>query len=221
MAFHFTAVNRVFLDVPTGWQFNSALTISAWIWREDASTTDMIIGKYPGQGAQRLRFMCNASNQLSFGANWAVYATWTSTATVASGAWVHVLGTGDGTTAKLAINGVVENKSGANGGISDSTAVNAGIGGADDDGQYFNGWLAEVAIWSATTLTDNQITALADGATPPRVLSAGLMGYWPLRGTTLPMADLSGNGRHLTEHLTNASQFTDPSVHPPVQLSMV
>lgn len=225
MAFHFTTVNRAFMDIPGGWQFSGPrLTLSAWIYHVSSPfNLRMVVGKYPGAGFQRLRWMIDENLHIEFAANWnAVYGAWTSTGIVPANAWRHICASGDGSDAKLAINGVIENKSGGGrGGINDSAAVPAGVGGSDDDGQYWTGWLAELAMWDFGPFPDSHIQALAAGANPMKIMAANLMGYWPLRGTSIPMADISGRGRHLTEHNVNADQYSDPNFHPPVQLAMV
>jgi hypothetical protein len=76
--------------------------------------------------------------------------------------------------------------------------------------QYFNGQIAEVAIWTAA-LNDAEIAALASGIAPPYIRPASLVGYWPIWGLHSPEIDLTANNRQMT--LNNAPAYAN---HAPV-----
>lgn len=71
------------------------------------------------------------------------------------------------------------------------------LGTFQDD--YFDGRMAEAAIWDVA-LTDEQVAALAAGASPMHVSPSAPVGYWPLYASQTGNAiDYSGNGNDLTE----------------------
>lgn len=132
------------------------------------------------------------------------------------GEWYHIVGTYDGTTAKIYVNGVVDNSKSASGNVSDSTGV-VSIGRSLDGANpaFMNGAIDDVRIYSRT-LSENEIRDLyqlgasdkvnaADAQTDP--LEKGLTGYWKLdENTGTTAADASGNGN--TGTLTNGPTWT-------------
>lgn len=91
------------------------------------------------------------------------------------------------------------------------TANSWGNDQADGGAQFWNGLLAEGAIWNAV-LTASEWAALAAGVSPFRVRPQSLIHYLPMFGLASPEPDLSGNANNGT--LTG----TTPANHPPVTL---
>lgn len=125
--------------------------------------------------------------------------TLTSTTSIVSGEWGHVLGMfRSATDFELYLNGVSEVAASttitfptgldvfALGRIPDSTPSSI----ADNQD------IAECAIWDVA-LTQLEITALASGISPNRVRTTGLQGYWPVHGETSNEPDFSKNGNNM------------------------
>ena len=72
---------------------------------------------------------------------------------------------------------------------------------------YFTGRIAEAAIWGAA-LNDAEVSALAQGYTPPQIRPASLLAYWPLGGHFGAFdLDRWNGGNHLTPY--NTPTWTD------------
>ena len=87
---------------------------------------------------------------------------------------------------------------GGNKGTETTNVVPAGLdrtalGSMQDSspGLYYNGELAEVAIWNVA-LTDAEVYILSLGTSPLLVRPESLVAYWPLMGRTSPEIDLIG-----------------------------
>jgi hypothetical protein len=78
--------------------------------------------------------------------------------------------------------------------------------------QYFNGDVAEAAIWNVA-LTDGEIKSLAAGMLPSKIRSANLLGYWPIYGLSSPEIDYSGKGN--TMPVISAPPLSDHAPIPP------
>ena len=69
------------------------------------------------------------------------------------------------------------------------TFFNIGHGNAGD---WFNGRLADIGLWTGVKLTATEAAALAKGARPYQIRTGSLKGYWPLDGLQTTEPDLSG-----------------------------
>ena len=111
------------------------------------------------------------------------------------GAWNHGAGVYASTTSRIAyVNATAATENTASAAPAGLDAIGIGYlvrspGGTDT--QYFDGDLAEVAIWSAALSVD-EVAALADGWSPLLVRPASLECYWPLIGHTSPEIDVVG-----------------------------
>lgn len=79
---------------------------------------------------------------------------------------------------------------------------------------FFNGRIAEAAIWSVA-LTDDEVAQLSRGVSPLRIQSQSLVAYWPLYGNGSPEPDYGGGVNNLT--LTGSPPQADhsPRTQPP------
>lgn len=75
---------------------------------------------------------------------------------------------------------------------------NLRLGGRDPADIFFNGLMAEFALWNVA-LTDEEFLSLGRGVCPLFIRPASLRGYWPLFGLAYPEADLSGGGSNITQ----------------------
>jgi hypothetical protein len=127
--------------------------------------------------------------------------------------WHHVLGTYDGTTVLLYLDGA-QVGSAANTAPIDYALGTGGnhdlfLGSFDATQLYTNGDYAEVAVWSAIPSAD-QRAALAAGVPASRVRPDALVGYWPLYGASTTEADLSGGANSATITGATPSGLTAP-----------
>lgn len=121
---------------------------------------------------------------------------------------------------KIFGNGVIVPQANPGASIANKTS-NILIGARQDNLVFFNGWIAQAAIWlsaSATDafLTNEEMQALMRGVSPRLIRPGRLWGYWPMVGDSLK--DLSGNQRHLT---VSSGRPTGSSVEPFVDVPLV
>lgn len=102
-----------------------------------------------------------------------------------NGQWTHCGWTSDGTT----LNGYFAGALDPSGSVGQTlpTGANTGIGGHTSE--YWDGQIAELAIWNAV-LTANEITALAAGVLPWDVRPGSLTWYTPIWGLHSPEINL-------------------------------
>lgn len=146
-----------------------------------------------------------------------------TTATYTVGAWAHacaVFASGD---QRVFLNGA--NKI-TNNGVITPTTTRAAVGAfyGLSIGDYWEGDIAEVAIWNVI-LSDAEVLALAtsieiDGVRgyPPAsfIRPDALQTYWPLFGNGSPELDQSGNGKSLTLVNTPTKAANSPPVVYPI-----
>jgi hypothetical protein len=136
------------------------------------------------------------------------FAVTGSTALV-TGKWYNVVCCYDSTNGTTTyINGVSDGTFPNNGTLT-TTLTSASIG-RDPSNQYFNGLVADVAIWNIA-LSSSNAAQLAAGYRPVDVNSANLKGWWPLSGYSSPEPDISGNANNGTLTGTSAAPMP-PSI---------
>lgn len=122
----------------------------------------------------------------------------TATGSVSLDTWVHAVGVSRSIADRSAYR---DGGSRGNNAVSkafastDRIAIGKRAGGTATP-QYFNGRLAEVAIWS-TDLFDDEIASLALGRVPTSIRPARLAAYWPLLNNAEDVVgsfDLTPNG---------------------------
>lgn len=92
-------------------------------------------------------------------------------------------------------------------------SVTIGAAGDSSPGDYFDGDIAEVAIWDVELVAADWL-ALAAGASPLLVRPASLIRYWPMVGRNSPETELI-IASELT--LTNTTTAAHPRVHYPTR----
>lgn len=157
---------------PTG-----AITIEAWVWREDGSRCETVVGKdyhqsyWLGFCPDKIRFYA-AGSSTSVDGN----------TTVPAKEWVHIAVTYDGTTRRYYLNGELDLTSTANNGPLATNSHPVGIG--FDIGQiflqnYFKGYLDEVRIWNVVRTQDEIRAAMYEQI----YASPGLVAAWRFNGS--------------------------------------
>lgn len=128
-----------------------------------------------------------------------------------NGVWGHAcatFGPTSGTDRAAYFNGANKGTNTTNRTPSSIDRLDIGCRGASTRVQFFDGLIAEAAIWNVQ-LTDGEVEALGHGISPLHVRAANLVGYWPLWGTSSPEQDYTRNGNDLT--LTGTAVGAGPS----------
>jgi len=200
----------------------SVVSACAWVRTTDLNRQSMIVdGNFQNSG-QGYLLQFNASNQALFACrlNNSTFNSASGTTSVAANTWYHVVGTYDGTTIKVYVNGVLEGSTAYSGGIGYSSA-NLAIGVYQSliSGYSLNGYVGPVQIYNRaiTAAEVAQIYAAGSGRYasansyyPPIMaenllvsLDAGNPSSYSGSGTA--WNDLSGNGNNAT--LVNSPTF--------------
>jgi hypothetical protein len=170
-------------------------SISAWV-RPDVNNTEMHVSGVDLAGGTtpfiRLRITSSgkASAQARDDGSNLVSADGTTTVAI-DGSDIHILATfAANGTPKIYYNGSLENTGSAAGGTTftvDTTDIGALI--RTSPGQFFDGEIGHVAIWSSE-LSQGNATSLAAGSDPQSVDAANLEAYWTVDTNTNPEPDL-------------------------------
>lgn len=160
------------------------ITVSLWIKLASSSNDGKIFAKWSDSPeAFQYLVQINGSDEPLF----AIFNGGTSIAqgstTLSVGVWYHIVGTYDGITVRVDLDGV-EDGSTPNTGTMSSTAapvrIGAGSGGSGTENP-FDGDIGHCAIWDVA-LTASEIESLANGINPLQIRQSNLLDYWPLNG---------------------------------------
>ncbi len=131
------------------------ISVSAWV-RPTSGTRQDFVSKWgsinyqyvllQGVTASRFQFYISTTSSNAIGSG-------DSTTVISAGVWYHVVGTYDGSTVRLFVNGLLENSTSHSGNLSASTQNNL-IGKSGD--ALFAGQLDDVTIFN-TALTANEV----------------------------------------------------------------
>jgi hypothetical protein len=133
---------------------------------------------FTGNGKLRLRTLSSGGSNLA-GALWS-YDTWHHVMAVVSATDSRALYLDGGGKVTSSVDKTVTIDEITIGARTISSATN-----------YMLGRLAHAAVWAAA-LTDEEVAALAAGASPLDVRPSSLLGYWPLWGLHSPELDMLG-----------------------------
>jgi hypothetical protein len=161
-------------------------TIAAWVYVEDNNSNKMIFDGRDSSG-DGVRLLSRSSEEIRYSLN-TISLTTTPTYT---DDWIYVVGTYDGTTARLYIDGSQTNSTATSQTI--ITTTNARIGAQSFSlGNYYSGNLANVAIWNRA-LSSDEINSVMwksyEGLTGAE--SNGLQAWYSLDDITSPAASLA------------------------------
>jgi len=190
-------------------------TISIW-FKSDSNTASQALACLE-QGTSYFHLLQAAGAIAGDPVRAMIYATTWSVATTTTGytasTWTHALGIFTSTTSRTAyIDGGDSNENTDN-----KTAINMAyfmVGAYKQSAPtgYFDGLLAEVAVWNKALSSDNAVS-LAGGANPLLTEYANLIAYWPLLNDAL---DDKG-----TNNLTLVGTPTYDADHPTIEPSYV
>lgn len=189
---------------------NSILSASAWVNFSSLAANQYIIGKEVSStpyGGWMMRI--NNSGKLDFSVSVGAtnYLNEYSVANMVTGTWYHILGTYDGETINLYLDGKLVATNTSPSGTITTNAANVNIGRSEGFGRYLNGKIDEVKIYNIAltpeqvrqdmnagaqlnfgTTANSEASQLTDGAGNPPIA------YFPFdekTGTTVN--DISGN----------------------------
>jgi len=182
-----------YVNIPTASSINitSNITVSAWInikvWKEadvvESGNTGYMLWTAPSQ-----------ANKIVWGRQGSTAGQVLSVTTFNTklNTWYHIVGTHDGTTLRIYVNGVVDNTKVA--ATSFSNGANLFIASGLDG--KFNGLIDEVRVYNRA-LSAGEVNRLYN-LTKPKIKAAsdlGLVGYWSFEeGLGTKAGDMSGNG---------------------------
>jgi hypothetical protein len=161
----------------------SALTVSAWV--NMATIQDSgFVQQYAGAGADRTFRIIHAHSKFWFQCYTVDGITEAEIdSSNAPGEWVHLVGTFDGTKARI----YVDNVQGTDGTTLTSTTLqsassNVEIGGSSGLNMFTAGLIDEVAIWDVA-LADNEREYLYNNGEPGDISSLQPLGWWRMGDT--------------------------------------
>jgi len=130
----------------------SQITLSTWALRTDTNTFRSLIGKYRGDPPQTESYelLFNNSAGIRFHVTSSSIDYNNSTTT---GVWYNIVGTYNGTTAKIYLNGMEVSSGNRTAGVN---SVNFRIGASPRGTNYNNGNIAQVSIYNRA-LTESEI----------------------------------------------------------------
>jgi hypothetical protein len=177
----------------------SGITISAWVNTTQASSYGVIL-----QGSSSFVFYMNRFTaghyMAAFDANTSNNASYDeSTTNVATGKWLFIAASNDGTTTRVYVNGNLEKS------YSENLAVSNGqlyIGGTNGGTNMFTGTVDEVRIYNRM-LSDEEMAALYVADCPDNI-NLGLVAWYPMSGNA---QNILGTGMDLT--VSGATLTTD------------
>ena len=139
------------------------ISISAWIKTDSAGTYKQILTKDANEGGRVWQFRISNTNKIQFiPFNSSTNGNYAGSITVTDGLWHHVVGTWDGVTINVYVDGVKDGNGTAFSGSLRTGQGNRVIVGADDippaPQDFFNGSIDEVRVYnralSATEVSD-------------------------------------------------------------------
>ncbi len=168
--------------------FQNSIAISLWI-KTTFSARIALVSKDNGGCGGSYNFYSSTATATTF--DICGMPSTTTSLNFRDGSWHFIVGTYNGTSKNLYIDGVLEASTPANGIIHKS--IYDAIIGNDGGGSYTNGSIANVQIYN-TSLTANQIQYLYnEGIGGAPIYLQYLVGWWPLNGDTI---DYSGNNNN-------------------------
>jgi len=165
---------------------NTKHTIAAWVYANDTATNKMF---FDARDASDDGILFNVNT--TEGVRYSVNASDVDSTTTHADKWVYIVGTYDGTTQRLYIDGSQNNSATTNQTI--STTTDARIGAQSYSlANYFNGNLANVAIWNRALSSDEINSVMWK---PVQALTAtesnGLQAWYSLDDIASPTASLA------------------------------
>lgn len=205
------------------------ISVALWAYPTALTNGKTLLGYDKGQGqAYNLSIGIITAGNIEFntydGASWFSASGLSSLLT--ANAWNHLVGTYNGTTLKLYVNGTQTGTTATPSSLNYTGPNGLFFGDYDNNGlgaNFYSGRLADIGIWN-TALTQGEISALARGVRCHVIRRPNLLAYWPLDGLVSPEVDLGGQKFNGT--LTGTSAAAGPPIDlltrmPPYHLDAV
>jgi large repetitive protein len=157
----FTAANGAYIGgIDATYEYTSALSISFWINTASVGWSG-ILGNYSTDADLGYDFELTDDGKIDFSCRYASGSPYAETnSAINTGAWVHIVGTWDGTTIKLYVNGTVQTITGS---LTSPIEYDATclfcVGNRNIGASGFTGVLDMPRIWNIA-LTQPQVTEL-------------------------------------------------------------
>ncbi len=172
-----------------------AVTVSAWVYITE-STNRGILEKTISGAVNRQFLLFTEGGRFQFRVVKTTYYTVASDENVPLNTWVHVVGTYDGATVRIYINGVLQAATQSIAGPLDGGSGVTVIGSLGSSAYRMNGKIDEVRLYNRA-LSQSDVSALyrSGQLTMRKVTQQNLLGYWALneRFPSVRVADSSGN----------------------------
>lgn len=176
-------------------EFTGSFSLSAWI-KPDLNKTQYVIDTNSDGGTGNgYMVRCESNGTVKF---WSYSASYllTSTATVSTSSWNHLVAVKEGSTLRLYINaGTPVTRT--DGGFAASDTTNLRIGNSSLFGGYFNGLIDEVSMYNYA-LTSANVSSIYNSGTPNDLTSFTPIAHWRMGdndgGTGSQITDVSPSG---------------------------
>ena len=189
---------------------SSALTISVWIYINGSgagSLPTIYSSSKTSNGISGGIALAYTSNKIRFyldttGSSGWVFAE--SNSTMSTGQWYHLVGTWNGSTVTLYIDGTAQTTTASASTIGHNTGFPATIGRYSTN--YFQGLIDEVALFNSA-LSVSDITSIYNSGVPADISSLSPLGWWRMGD------DDSGTGTTITDQGSGGNDGTLNYVH--------
>lgn len=186
---------------------DDTLTIEAWI-NPSAVQTAPIAGKSKsGQNDYTLWVVNNRAHFNLYNGSGEVYP-FNGTIQMPVGQWSHVVGTYDGTTARIYVNGVLDSQKAFSGNISGNDALNFEIGRRTNGGNQFRGGIDEVALYGDALSADRVLAHFEAASEAGGAGGSVLDNDTDADGDTLTVSALNGDSGNVGQATVLASGAT-------------
>ena len=168
------------------------ITMACWFQRVSTGAAHGLMSLQSGVGVGDNRFTLAvlATDKLNAVARSTSSGAAAGATTITSNVWHHGAGTFTSATARAVfLNGVSDGTNTTS--ITPAAPTNTEIGRFGSGGNFWDGHIAEAAMWSAI-LDAGEIAALAKGFSPLLIRPQSLEAYWPLIGRNSPAHDSLG-----------------------------
>ncbi len=196
LSFDGTGNQVVTIPHSTSMSPTDAVSVSAWVYITEL-TNRGILEKTISGAVNRQFLLFTEGNRFQFRVVKTTYYTVASDANVPLNTWVHVVGTYDGATVRMYINGVQQAATQSIAGPIDGGNGVTVIGSLGSSIYRMNGKIDEVRLYNRA-LSQSDVSALyrSGQLTMRKVTQQNLIGYWALneRFPSVRVADSSGNG---------------------------